>query len=97
MDPGDDQLKMYGLVQSDCTKQYSVRATYFGPRKEKVKLMAAVTYRPPCSRRTSTTGVGNIPRAVNLPREDLVDLASGTWRSADELRQIFADANLKQD
>jgi thiosulfate/3-mercaptopyruvate sulfurtransferase len=40
---------------------------------------------------------GHIPRAINLPREDLVDLASGTWRSADELRQIFADANLKQD
>ena len=35
MDPGDDQLKMYGLVQAECTKQYSVRGTYFGPRKEK--------------------------------------------------------------
>ena len=35
MDPGADQLKMYGLVQSECTKQYSVRGTYFGPRKEK--------------------------------------------------------------
>jgi thiosulfate/3-mercaptopyruvate sulfurtransferase len=37
---------------------------------------------------------GHIPGAINIPREDLVDLAAGTWRSTNELRRIFTGANL---
>nr|WTB32616.1 sulfurtransferase [Streptomyces sp. NBC_00830] len=40
---------------------------------------------------------GHIPGAINIPREDLVDLPTGTWRPNAELRQIFADADLTQD
>lgn len=40
---------------------------------------------------------GHIPGAINIPREDLVDLASGTWRSTDELGAIFAAADLSPD
>jgi thiosulfate/3-mercaptopyruvate sulfurtransferase len=37
---------------------------------------------------------GHIPGAISLPREDLVDLATGTWRSNAELKEIFTAANL---
>ncbi|MEV8609210.1 sulfurtransferase [Amycolatopsis sp. NPDC051373] len=37
---------------------------------------------------------GHIPGAVNVPREDLVDLATGTWRSAAELKDLFTAAEL---
>ena len=33
---------------------------------------------------------GHIPGAINIPREDLVDPATGTWRSTAELTTIFA-------
>ncbi|MFI5614813.1 sulfurtransferase [Amycolatopsis sp. NPDC051903] len=37
---------------------------------------------------------GHIPGAVNVPREDLVDLATGTWRAAAELEAVFSAAGL---
>jgi thiosulfate/3-mercaptopyruvate sulfurtransferase len=40
---------------------------------------------------------GHIPGAVSVPREDLVDLATGTWRSPAELAGIFAGAGLSPD
>jgi thiosulfate/3-mercaptopyruvate sulfurtransferase len=40
---------------------------------------------------------GHIPGAVNVPREDLVDLATGTWRSPDELARIFGNSGLSPD
>jgi phenylpyruvate tautomerase PptA (4-oxalocrotonate tautomerase family) len=33
MDPVGDQPALYGLVQFKCTKQYTIRARYFGPGK----------------------------------------------------------------
>ncbi|MEV6169330.1 sulfurtransferase [Streptomyces sp. NPDC051954] len=40
---------------------------------------------------------GHIPGAVNVPRDDLVDTTTGTWRPREELRRIFADARLQPD
>lgn len=40
---------------------------------------------------------GHIPGAINIPREDLVDLTTGTWRPTEELSRIFAAADLAQD
>ncbi|MEV6603629.1 sulfurtransferase [Kutzneria sp. NPDC051319] len=40
---------------------------------------------------------GHIPGAINIPREDLVDLSTGTWLSSTELAGIFADAGLAPD
>jgi thiosulfate/3-mercaptopyruvate sulfurtransferase len=37
---------------------------------------------------------GHIPGAINVPREDLVDLTTGTWRATEELASIFAAADL---
>jgi thiosulfate/3-mercaptopyruvate sulfurtransferase len=37
---------------------------------------------------------GHIPGALNIPREELVDPATGTFRSNDELAQVFASANV---
>ncbi len=40
---------------------------------------------------------GHIPGAINLPREALIDPATGTFRPDDELRAIFSHADLEQD
>ncbi|HEY1822263.1 MAG TPA: rhodanese-like domain-containing protein [Trebonia sp.] len=40
---------------------------------------------------------GHIPGAINIPREDLVDLSAGTWRSAGEIAGILAAAGLSPD
>jgi thiosulfate/3-mercaptopyruvate sulfurtransferase len=40
---------------------------------------------------------GHIPGAVNVPREDLVDPSTGTWRSAEELTSRFAAEGLNPD
>ncbi len=37
---------------------------------------------------------GHIPGAINLPREELVDPASGTFRSNEELQQVFSGAHI---
>jgi thiosulfate/3-mercaptopyruvate sulfurtransferase len=37
---------------------------------------------------------GHIPGALSLPREELIDPATGTFRSNDELAQIFASAGV---
>jgi thiosulfate/3-mercaptopyruvate sulfurtransferase len=37
---------------------------------------------------------GHIPGALNIPREELVDPAAGTFRSNDELSQVFASAGV---
>jgi thiosulfate/3-mercaptopyruvate sulfurtransferase len=37
---------------------------------------------------------GHIPGALNLPREELIDPASGTFRSNEEMQPIFARAGL---
>jgi thiosulfate/3-mercaptopyruvate sulfurtransferase len=40
---------------------------------------------------------GHIPGAVNIPREELVDPATGTFRSNAELQQVFGSANISPD
>ena len=40
---------------------------------------------------------GHIPGAVSLPREELIDAATGTFRSNEELAQIFAHTGVKPD
>lgn len=37
---------------------------------------------------------GHIPGALNIPREELVDPATGTFRSNDELSQVFSSAGV---
>jgi thiosulfate/3-mercaptopyruvate sulfurtransferase len=37
---------------------------------------------------------GHIPGALNIPREELIDPATGTFRSNDELNQVFASAGV---
>jgi thiosulfate/3-mercaptopyruvate sulfurtransferase len=37
---------------------------------------------------------GRIPGAVNIPREELIDPATGTFRSNEELKHIFSAANV---
>lgn len=38
---------------------------------------------------------GHIPGAINIPREEVIDPASGTFRSNDELSQVYAAAGVK--
>jgi thiosulfate/3-mercaptopyruvate sulfurtransferase len=38
---------------------------------------------------------GHIPGALNIPREELVDPATGTFRSNDDLSQVFDSAGVK--
>ncbi len=40
---------------------------------------------------------GHIPGAINLPREDLIDPQTGTFRSNEELTQIFAQAGVSPE
>jgi len=40
---------------------------------------------------------GHIPGALNIPREELVDPATGTFRSNEELAQVFASANVSPE
>ncbi len=40
---------------------------------------------------------GHIPGAISLPREELVDPATGTFRSTEELQRIFATAHVSPD
>jgi thiosulfate/3-mercaptopyruvate sulfurtransferase len=40
---------------------------------------------------------GHIPGALNIPREELVDPATGTFRSNEELVQVFASANVSPE
>lgn len=40
---------------------------------------------------------GHIPGALSVPREELVDPETGTFRSNDELAQVFAQANVTPD
>lgn len=40
---------------------------------------------------------GHIPSALNLPRELLINEGTGTFRNLDELKEIFAQANLKPE
>ncbi len=37
---------------------------------------------------------GHIPGALNIPREELVDSATGTFRSNEELAQVFSNARV---
>lgn len=37
---------------------------------------------------------GHIPGALNIPREELIDSATGTFRSNQELIQVFSNANI---
>ncbi len=37
---------------------------------------------------------GHIPGALNIPREELIDPATGTFRSNDELNQVFSSAGV---
>ncbi len=37
---------------------------------------------------------GHIPGALNIPREELVDSATGTFRSNEELAQVFSNAQV---
>jgi len=37
---------------------------------------------------------GHIPGAINIPREELVDPTSGTFRSNEELSQVFSEAHV---
>jgi thiosulfate/3-mercaptopyruvate sulfurtransferase len=37
---------------------------------------------------------GHIPGALNIPREELIDPATGTFRSNDELTRVFTDAGV---
>jgi thiosulfate/3-mercaptopyruvate sulfurtransferase len=40
---------------------------------------------------------GHIPGALNIPREELIDPATGTFRSNEELAHIFADAHVSPE
>ncbi len=40
---------------------------------------------------------GHIPGAINLPREELIDPNTGTFRSNEALRQAFEDAQISAD
>ncbi len=40
---------------------------------------------------------GHIPGALNLPREELINPETGTFRSDEELRRIFGDAGVSQE
>jgi thiosulfate/3-mercaptopyruvate sulfurtransferase len=40
---------------------------------------------------------GHIPGAINIPREDLVDPQTGTFRNNEELQQIFSQAGVSPD
>lgn len=40
---------------------------------------------------------GHIPGALNIPREELIDPATGTFRSNEELARIFADAHVSPE
>lgn len=40
---------------------------------------------------------GRIPGAINVPREEVIDPATGTFRSNDELRQIFTEAHISPE
>ncbi|HZU70725.1 MAG TPA: sulfurtransferase [Ktedonobacteraceae bacterium] len=40
---------------------------------------------------------GHIPGAINIPREELVDPATGTFRSNEELAQVFSSANVSPE
>lgn len=40
---------------------------------------------------------GRIPGALNVPREEVIDPATGTFRSNDELRQIFTAAHISPE
>ncbi|GAC1362185.1 MAG: sulfurtransferase [Ktedonobacteraceae bacterium] len=40
---------------------------------------------------------GHIPSAISLPREELIDPATGTFRSDEELQRVFADAHISPD
>ena len=37
---------------------------------------------------------GHIPGAINIPREELIDAATGTFRSDDELARVFSNAGI---
>jgi thiosulfate/3-mercaptopyruvate sulfurtransferase len=37
---------------------------------------------------------GHIPGALNIPREELIDATTGTFRSNEELTQVFSDASI---
>ena len=40
---------------------------------------------------------GRIPGALNIPREELIDPATGTFRSNEELFQVFSSAHISPD
>jgi thiosulfate/3-mercaptopyruvate sulfurtransferase len=40
---------------------------------------------------------GHIPGALSLPREQLINMADGTFRSDDDLKQVFAQAHVTPD
>lgn len=40
---------------------------------------------------------GHIPGAINLPREEFIDPATGTFRSNEEIKRIFSAANVTPD
>jgi thiosulfate/3-mercaptopyruvate sulfurtransferase len=40
---------------------------------------------------------GHIPGALNIPREELIDRETGTFRSNEELARIFADAHVSPE
>jgi thiosulfate/3-mercaptopyruvate sulfurtransferase len=40
---------------------------------------------------------GHIPSAISLPREELIDLSTGTFRSDEELQHVFASAHVSPD
>jgi thiosulfate/3-mercaptopyruvate sulfurtransferase len=40
---------------------------------------------------------GHIPGAINLPREELIDPSTGTFRSDEELQNVFASAHVSPD
>ncbi len=40
---------------------------------------------------------GHIPGAINIPREEVINPADGTFRSSEELSQLFASAGVKPE
>lgn len=40
---------------------------------------------------------GHIPSAISLPREELIDPSTGTFRSDEELQQVFTSAHVSPD
>jgi thiosulfate/3-mercaptopyruvate sulfurtransferase len=40
---------------------------------------------------------GHIPGAISLPREELIDATTGTFRSTEELKHIFSSAHVSPD